>query len=84
METILEVQTIQPIAVPTVSGMLKTARMPATKKGYDPKPLLVNANEKLPTTNVIIIIPKVIEEVSSKAYKAVKKESKYSPHIKNE
>ena len=71
MEAIFEVQTIHPKAVPTVSGMLNTARIPATKNGYDPKPLLVNANEKLPTTNVIIIIPKVIVDVSSKASKAV-------------
>lgn len=71
MEAIFEVQTIHPKAVPTVSGMPNTARIPATKKGYEPKPLFVNAIEKLPTTKVIKIIPKVIVEVSSKANNAV-------------
>ena len=71
MEAILEVQTIHPKAVPTVSGILNTVRIPATKKGYVPNQLLVKANEKLPTTKVIMMIPKVIPDVSSSACKAV-------------
>ena len=71
MEAMLEVQTIHPKAVPTVSGIENTVRIAATKKGYVPKPLLVNAKEKLPTTKVMIIMPNVIEEVSSRACNAV-------------
>ena len=71
MEAILDIHTIQPKAVPTVSGMLNIASIPATKKGYDPKPLLVKAKEKLPTTKVIRVVPNVITEVSVRACSAV-------------
>jgi len=66
-----EAHTIHPNAVPTVSGMLKIPKIPATKNGYDPKPLLVKAKEKLPTTNVIISVEKAILEVSFNAKVAV-------------
>ena len=71
IELILDVQTIQPKAVPAVSGMPNTARIAATKKGYVPNPLLVKAKEKLPTTNAIMMVPKGIEAVSSSANMAV-------------
>ena len=55
-----EVHTIHPNVVPTVKKKKKIPKIPATKNGYDPKPLLVKAKEKLPTTNVIINVEKAI------------------------
>jgi hypothetical protein len=71
MDAILEVQTIHPKAVPTVSVIPKTAKIPATKKGYDPNPLFVKAKEKLPTTKVMISAPMVMADVSCKVKVAV-------------
>ena len=71
IELMFEIHTIHPKAVPAVSGIPKTAMIAATKNGYVPNPLLVNAKEKLPTTKVMIIVPKGMEAVSSSASMAV-------------
>lgn len=71
MELILEIQTIQPRATPIVFVIPKTANIPAIAAGYVPKPLFVKAKVKLPTTKVIIIVPKEMVDVSGNACIAV-------------
>ena len=70
MEQILDVQTIQPKAVPTSLVIPKTRSIPIMAAGYVPKPLLVKAKVKLPTTNVISMVPKGMLDVSGKAKRA--------------
>ena len=67
MENILEVQIIQPNAVPEVSGTPKRSRIPATNSGYEPKPLLVKATAKLPATKARSMVLKSMLAVCSNA-----------------
>ena len=67
----LEVQTIQPNATPTVFETPKTDKIPASAAGYVPNPLFVKANVKLPTVKAVIIVPKEMGVVSSNANRAV-------------
>ena len=71
MEAILDVQTIQPNATPTVFETPKTDSIPASAAGYVPNPLFVKANVKLPTAKAVIIVPKPMVVVSSRAKRAV-------------
>lgn len=69
-ETILDIHTIQPKAIPAVLAIPKIDSIPAMAAGYVPKPLFVKANVKLPTTKAIITVLIGMIDVSGNACNA--------------
>ena len=67
INTVCEVHTSQPKAVPTVEGMWYNKNICAINSGNAPKPLFVNPMARLPMTNAVMTAPKLIVLVSSRA-----------------
>ena len=67
VKIVCEVQTNQPKAVPISFEMPYNENIIAIAKGYAPRPPLVKPTAKLPKMNPIIMISKLMFEVSGKA-----------------